>query len=52
MLLKLLKTQKKKKKKIYFNTTKEREREREREREKAIFFGLQICLPAKYGKNI
>ena len=27
-------------------------REREREREKAIFFGLQICLPAKYGKNI
>ena len=29
-----------------------REREREREREKAIFFGLQICLPAKYGKNI
>ena len=44
MLLKLLKTQKKKKKK--------KEREREREREKAIFFGLQICLPAKYGKNI
>ena len=48
MLLKLLKTQKKKKR----NEKKRKEREREREREKAIFFGLQICLPAKYGKNI
>ena len=46
MLLKLLKTQKEMKRK------QTREREREREREKAIFFGLQICLPAKYGKNI
>ena len=47
MLLKLLKTQKKKKEK-----KRKEKREREREREKAIFFGLQICLPAKYGKNI
>ena len=45
MLLKLLKTQKKKKE-------MKRKEKREREREKAIFFGLQICLPAKYGKNI
>ena len=45
MLLKLLKTQKKKKK-------RNEKKRKEREREKAIFFGLQICLPAKYGKNI
>ena len=48
MLLKLLKTQKKKKKEM----KRKENREREREIEKAIFFGLQICLPAKYGKNI